>query len=365
MRGMRLGMRGMRLGMRGMRGMRGSRGGKMPKVLVCGDAQGNLDELFNRVATVNAKNGPFDMLLCAGEFFSSADVGGEDDDQPNYVDQDPLKEKEYVTGAKKAPLPTYFICGKGIAHLRWVEEVAKNIFFLGNHGIRELHGLRVGYLCGSYSMQASESLETMQWPLGVNNNLQGQAAPDGGKGKMGTSVVTSVAKTLRPRYHFAGSEGIFYERAPYVNSSPSDREGAVKHITRFLGIARVGNPDKKQRWLYAANITPVTEMTMEALTTRPANTTASPYESAPAPTFQAGGDLRTTGGREGGGAAPQGAYSETICHVANLPYKVNEDTLMFAFAGFGDILRVHIARDRETKRARGFGFVEFKDKEVN
>ena len=52
----------------------------------------------------------------------------------------------------------------------------------GNHGIRELHGLRIGYLCGSYSMQgklgshleltltlddfifsaASESLETMQ-----------------------------------------------------------------------------------------------------------------------------------------------------------------------------------------------------------
>eukprot|EP00960_Hanusia_phi_P030586 748717-Hanusia_phi.AAC.2 len=54
-------------------------------------------------------------------------------------------------------------------------------------------------------------------------------------------------------------------------------------------------------------------------------------------TFQGGGDLRTTGGQEGSrGAAPQGAYSETICHVANLPYKVNEDTLMFAFGKRGE-----------------------------
>jgi hypothetical protein len=96
----------------------------MPKVLVCGDVGGNLTELYKRVATINAKNGPFDCLFCVGEvrtssqdalyasetdtmlhgcnktfpcylqFFASAELGGEEegDQQPNFVDQDPLKE---------------------------------------------------------------------------------------------------------------------------------------------------------------------------------------------------------------------------------------------------------------------------------
>ena len=37
------------------------------KVLVCGDSNGNLDDLMNRVATVNAKAGPFSCLFCVGE----------------------------------------------------------------------------------------------------------------------------------------------------------------------------------------------------------------------------------------------------------------------------------------------------------
>jgi hypothetical protein len=49
----------------------------MPKVLVAGDVGGNLEELFKRVGAVNSKSGPFDCLLCTGEFFGSADVGGE------------------------------------------------------------------------------------------------------------------------------------------------------------------------------------------------------------------------------------------------------------------------------------------------
>ena len=48
----------------------------MPKILVCGDVAGNLEELYKRVSAVNSKSGPFDCLLCTGEFFGSADVGG-------------------------------------------------------------------------------------------------------------------------------------------------------------------------------------------------------------------------------------------------------------------------------------------------
>ena len=49
----------------------------MPKILVTGDVGGNLEELYKRVSAVNAKSGPFDCLFCTGEFFGSADVGGE------------------------------------------------------------------------------------------------------------------------------------------------------------------------------------------------------------------------------------------------------------------------------------------------
>ena len=40
---------------------------------------------------VNSKNGPFECLLSTGEFFGSADVGDDDDKEPNYVDHDPIR----------------------------------------------------------------------------------------------------------------------------------------------------------------------------------------------------------------------------------------------------------------------------------
>ena len=40
------------------------------KVLLSGDPEGKLGALFKRVAAVNKSNGPFDMLLCVGSFFT-------------------------------------------------------------------------------------------------------------------------------------------------------------------------------------------------------------------------------------------------------------------------------------------------------
>ena len=39
------------------------------KVLVSGDARGDLATLFGRVGTLHASKGPFDCLLCVGDFF--------------------------------------------------------------------------------------------------------------------------------------------------------------------------------------------------------------------------------------------------------------------------------------------------------
>ena len=45
-------------------------------------------------------------------------------------------------------------------------------------------------------------------------------------------------------------------------------------------------------------------------------------------------------------------------YVGNLSYDVTEDDLQGVFAEYGDVKRVYLPIDRETKRSRGFGFVE-------
>lgn len=46
------------------------------KVLLAGDCLGGFDALFKKVAAVNKKNGPFDLLVCVGQFFEEASTYG-------------------------------------------------------------------------------------------------------------------------------------------------------------------------------------------------------------------------------------------------------------------------------------------------
>ena len=63
------------------------------KILVSGDVEGNLTALFKRVEAVNAKAGPFEMLLCVGSFFGPGNLGWGD----------------YKSGRCKVPLPVYIL----------------------------------------------------------------------------------------------------------------------------------------------------------------------------------------------------------------------------------------------------------------
>jgi hypothetical protein len=77
-----------------------------PRILLCGDVNGHLHALYKRVLAVNKSNGPFDALLCVGQFFPRTPDG--------------IEEMEtYFTLAKPIPLPTYFIgdYGEGAAAL--------------------------------------------------------------------------------------------------------------------------------------------------------------------------------------------------------------------------------------------------------
>jgi len=50
-------------------------------------------------------------------------------------------------------------------------------------------------------------------------------------------------------------------------------------------------------------------------------------------------------------------------YVGNLPWDLSEEELREAFAAFGEVETAKIVTDRETGRARGFGFVEMSNKD--
>lgn len=48
-------------------------------------------------------------------------------------------------------------------------------------------------------------------------------------------------------------------------------------------------------------------------------------------------------------------------YVGNLPWSATEDDVRGLFAQYGEVSSVNLIVDRETGRARGFGFVEMND----
>lgn len=48
-------------------------------------------------------------------------------------------------------------------------------------------------------------------------------------------------------------------------------------------------------------------------------------------------------------------------HIAGLPYEMNEGDVAIVFSQFGEIVDVHLVRDKETGKSRGFGFLCYED----
>ena len=61
---------------------------------------------------------------------------------------------------------------------------------------------------------------------------------------VGSEAVSQLALTLRPRYHFAGLQDVHYERPPYRNHKVLAE--SARHVTRFIALAKVGNPKKSK-----------------------------------------------------------------------------------------------------------------------
>ena len=51
----------------------------------------------------------------------------------------------------------------------------------------------------------------------------------------------------------------------------------------------------------------------------------------------------------------------TSIYVGNLPWSATQEGVESLFSPYGEVLSVTLVSDRETGRARGFGFVEMED----
>lgn len=256
--------------------------------LVCGDVRGNFKYLFNRVETINKKNGPFELLLCVGDFF------GENNDELI----------AYRNGFKCVPIPTYILGPNKSSHTDLYSsitngEICTNLTYLGRRGLYTISsGIKIAYVSGCESnngeigfskediMSVKNScavsktsmgdyrgvdiLITSQWPKGVT---------DDEKIDQNSSLLLSwLSAEIRPRYHFCGLNGVYNERVPFRN--PAGANTQMELATRFIALANVNTEkDPKTKFIYALSIAPVDKMRVMDLIQKTTNETASPYSN--------------------------------------------------------------------------------------
>lgn len=273
----------------------------MVKLLISGDACGQFKSLFSRAGKIQkSKNGPFDALLCVGNFFG---------------DEGSQQLLPYLTGKKALPLPTYFVTGGEpsseltalLDSMPEGGELAPNLTFLGRSGVAGIAGLRVAFLSGRFdaakfrgeidekkyspaythkevralfegykkeSARGVDVLLTSEWAVGVALGLPPEKQPDT-PGRppqtVGSPAVRDVVSQIGARYHFCGTEGVYYSRVAFKTESSFNRTFCM------------GKQGGKPKSLYACNMSAVATLDVDELTNYPAGTTVSPYQLQSAP----------------------------------------------------------------------------------
>ncbi|PON48721.1 Cwf19-like protein [Trema orientale] len=258
-----------------------------PRILLCGDVLGGLNQLFKRVASVNKSAGPFDALLCVGQFFP---------DSPERLGE----FTDYIEGRSEIPIATYFIGDYGVGAPKVLLaasresgnqgfkmdglKICDNLYWLKGSGKFTLHGLLVAYLSGrhssvgqqfgTYSQDDVDALRAIAEEPGIVDifltyPFMTDVPPGISESSGSDSTVAELVSEIKPRYHIAGTKGVFYAREPYSNID-------AVHVTRFFGLAPVGNKDK-QKFIHAISPTPASMMSAADISMKSASTTLSPY----------------------------------------------------------------------------------------
>jgi hypothetical protein len=126
------------------------------KILTCGDVKGCFATFFKRISSVASKSGPFEMIICVGDFFGSLE-DSQDADRDIWSD---LK-----SGKKKVPAPIYLLGpveNGQKTHFPDIEgcELAEDIIYLGRIGVMTTSsGLKIAYASHDIDFEAVKSLE--------------------------------------------------------------------------------------------------------------------------------------------------------------------------------------------------------------
>ncbi|CEM04589.1 unnamed protein product [Vitrella brassicaformis CCMP3155] len=357
------------------------------KVLLCGDVKGQLGLLAKQVSAVNARQGPFDLLICCGSFLGSPD--GPSTDLP-----------DFVTGTKTMPISTYFIEGGAggegaalIASAKGGQRLAEDLEFIGGCGIKVVKGLRIAFLSGRYDKAVSEGthdgaasgedqggdsepfvgsnytpmamktllsqrehngaspsvpidlLVTSEWPQAIDGRLPAEdksaldeLLPSDKRAQCSSPTVSRVAFHLSPRYHIAATSGVFYQRPPY--------DTLRGYPCRFISLGGVGSPPgKATKWLHAIKITPGSSLLPADLNQLPSPCTPNPFldtfrdlQPPPPPTERPERPAKRMR-VEGPALAPR---ETPIVFLTNLPFDIERDQLVKVMKGFGEIEWVHL-----------------------
>uniref|UniRef100_A0A182WWW8 Cwf19-like C-terminal domain-containing protein n=1 Tax=Anopheles quadriannulatus TaxID=34691 RepID=A0A182WWW8_ANOQN len=257
------------------------------KLLVCGDVRGKLKSFFARIENVNKKSGPFDLVLCVGDFFgANPEVEVLQEYKRNIKT---VAAPVYILGPTRKELAQYYADTQD-------GDICTNLSYLGKRGVYTTSGgLKIAYLSGNAQETGSNEwtyskadaiavrdsclaskanmgdfrgidiLLTSQWPFGMQEKV-----------KESCKLVSWLANAVKPRYHFCGMNDEFYESPPYRNLP--DKNTQMELATRFVGLASFGNPEKKKH-IYALSITPVEKMRVLELIQKTTDEIPSPYQN--------------------------------------------------------------------------------------
>ena len=126
----------------------------------------------------------------------------------------------------------------------------------------------------SRHFEGVDLLITGEWPLNLEQASDlAQQKPglleslDSGHGL--SQPVADLTMVLKPRYHFASGQPVFFEREPFLTPRSI-------YPTRFLGLSDFGN-STKERWFYAMNMEPLSSIQdKSSLSVHPPNVTPCP-----------------------------------------------------------------------------------------
>ena len=225
-----------------------------------------------------------------------------------------------MDGSLDMPVPTYLICGNNKIDSTVSDVITRhegvlstNVTFLGGGGIiTTAQGLKIAYASGAFDpvtfygdgdasndeaqnpafslvtpltgkhvqalknrLQSTDTesrgvdvLITFDWPQRITDLSNVAANLNFVSKQVGVPPLALLVSEVVPRYHFAASEGLFFEREPFFIQQSV-------YSTRFIGLGGFGATNK-ERWHYAVNITPLSSIDAEQLKAKPKVFTANP-----------------------------------------------------------------------------------------